>query len=161
MSYEEEDTCMSNEEEDTCMSYEEEDTCVSYEEEDTCAMLMLEPLDLTAATDTYTQTHARAHTHTHTHTNTHTHTHTHTDARGAGPKSSHREGCTVGAERKVPPRHLVITRMRRRIHPSHMRRRIHASTSETSGHNPDEEEGLGGREGPTKRGRLFTANNVG
>jgi hypothetical protein len=37
MSYEEEDTCMSNEEEDTCKSYEEEDTCKSYEEEDTCS----------------------------------------------------------------------------------------------------------------------------
>jgi hypothetical protein len=28
MSYEEEDTCMSDEEEDTCMPYEEEDTCM-------------------------------------------------------------------------------------------------------------------------------------
>ena len=36
MSYEEEDTSMSNEEEDTCMSYEEEDTRRSCEEEDTC-----------------------------------------------------------------------------------------------------------------------------
>ena len=36
MSYEEEDTSMSNEEEDTCMSYEEEDTCMSYKEQDTC-----------------------------------------------------------------------------------------------------------------------------